>query len=150
MWGALSDERTGLSFTIAAGHCQRSHFRVRVPWYSRPYFTVSDLRLPFSSPPTNCRATVEVFDPDSIREYMCTRSQSHIATDCQSISTPSGLVLYSRGRDNIENMCHLTNREFIGPLQAPGLARTTYKTQPPLLLHNLATDCLSISCLRVN
>jgi hypothetical protein len=31
MWGALSDERTGLSFTIAAGPRQRSHLRVRVP-----------------------------------------------------------------------------------------------------------------------
>jgi hypothetical protein len=31
MWGALSDERTGLSFTIAAGPRQRCHFRVRVP-----------------------------------------------------------------------------------------------------------------------
>jgi hypothetical protein len=38
MWGALSDERTGLSFTIAAGLRQRSHSRVRVPWDSRPYF----------------------------------------------------------------------------------------------------------------
>jgi hypothetical protein len=50
IWGAFSDERTGLSFTIAAGSRQRSHFRVRVP-----YFTVSDLRLPFSSPPTTSR-----------------------------------------------------------------------------------------------
>jgi hypothetical protein len=40
MWGALSDERTGLSLTISAGSCQRSHSRVRVPWDSRPYFTV--------------------------------------------------------------------------------------------------------------
>jgi hypothetical protein len=31
IWGALSEERTGLSFTIAVGPCQRSHFRVRVP-----------------------------------------------------------------------------------------------------------------------
>jgi hypothetical protein len=31
IWSALSDERTGLSFTIAAGPRQRSHFRVRVP-----------------------------------------------------------------------------------------------------------------------
>jgi hypothetical protein len=31
MWGALSDERTGLLFTIAAGPRQRSHSRVRVP-----------------------------------------------------------------------------------------------------------------------
>jgi hypothetical protein len=39
MWDALS-ERTGLSFAIAAGPRQRSHFRVRVPWDSWPYFTV--------------------------------------------------------------------------------------------------------------
>jgi hypothetical protein len=32
MLGALSDERTGLPFTVAAGPRQRSHFRVRVPW----------------------------------------------------------------------------------------------------------------------
>jgi hypothetical protein len=30
MWGALSDERTGLSFTTAPGPRQRSHFRIRV------------------------------------------------------------------------------------------------------------------------
>jgi hypothetical protein len=30
MWGTLSDERTGLSFTISAGPRQRSHSRVRV------------------------------------------------------------------------------------------------------------------------
>jgi hypothetical protein len=50
MWGALSDGRTGLSFTIAAGPCQRSHSLVRAPLDSRPYSTVSDLRLPISSP----------------------------------------------------------------------------------------------------
>jgi hypothetical protein len=35
---AISDERTGLSFVHAAGPCQRSLSRVRVPWDSRPYF----------------------------------------------------------------------------------------------------------------
>jgi hypothetical protein len=63
--GALSDERTGRSFKITAGPRQRSHFQVRVPWYSWPNFTVSDSRLPFSSPPMTPRATVEVFDPAS-------------------------------------------------------------------------------------
>jgi hypothetical protein len=67
MWGALYDERTGLSFTIAAGSSQRSHSRVRVPWDSGPYFTVSDLRLPISSPPTTRRVTMGVFDPASTR-----------------------------------------------------------------------------------
>jgi hypothetical protein len=33
----------------------------------RSYFTVSDLRLSFSSPPTTRRVTVEVFDPASTR-----------------------------------------------------------------------------------
>jgi hypothetical protein len=67
LWGALSDERTGLSFVYAAGPCQRSLSRVRVPWDSRPYFTASHLSLPFSSPPTTRRVTVEVFDPASTR-----------------------------------------------------------------------------------
>jgi hypothetical protein len=66
--GDLSDERTGLSFTIAAGPRQLSHSRVRVPCDSQPYFTVSNLRLSFLSPPTTRRATVEVFDPASIRD----------------------------------------------------------------------------------
>jgi hypothetical protein len=56
LWDALSDERTGLSFVCAAGLCQRSLSRVRIPWNSRPYFTVSDSRLPFSSPSTTRRS----------------------------------------------------------------------------------------------
>jgi hypothetical protein len=55
MWGAFSDERTGPLFTVATGPRQRSHSRVRVPWDSRPYFTFSDSRLPFPSPPTTRR-----------------------------------------------------------------------------------------------
>jgi hypothetical protein len=65
---SLSDERAGLSFTIAASARQRSHSRVRVPWDSQPYFTLSDSRLPFPSPSTTRRVTVEVFDPSSTRE----------------------------------------------------------------------------------
>jgi hypothetical protein len=60
LWGALSDERSGLSFVCAAGPCQRSLSRVQVPWDLRLYFTLSHLRLPFSSPPTTRRVTVEV------------------------------------------------------------------------------------------
>jgi hypothetical protein len=46
-WGALSDERTCLSFSVAAGPPQRSHSRAGVPRDSRPCFTVSDSRLSF-------------------------------------------------------------------------------------------------------
>jgi hypothetical protein len=56
------DEST---FCICCWPCQRSLSRVRVPWDSRPYFSVSDLRLLFSSPLTTRRVTVEVFDPAS-------------------------------------------------------------------------------------
>jgi hypothetical protein len=42
MWNALFDEKTGLLFTITAGPRQRRHSRVRVPWDSWPYFTISD------------------------------------------------------------------------------------------------------------
>jgi hypothetical protein len=84
-WGALSDERTGLSFVCAAGPCQRSLSRVLVPWDSRPYFTPSDLRRPFSSPPTTRRVTVEVFDPAStLVTAFVKKSKSHC--DWRSIS----------------------------------------------------------------
>jgi hypothetical protein len=48
MWGALSDDRTGLPFirTIAADPRQGNHSWVRVPRDSRPYFTPSDSILP--------------------------------------------------------------------------------------------------------
>jgi hypothetical protein len=46
MWGAFSDERMDLSFTIAAGSSQRSHSQVRVQrdWWSS--FTVLDSEHP--------------------------------------------------------------------------------------------------------
>jgi hypothetical protein len=44
--GALSDKRTGLSFTIAVGPRQRSYSRVRFSWDSRPYFIAPELRFP--------------------------------------------------------------------------------------------------------
>jgi hypothetical protein len=47
IWGAVSEENTGLSFTDAARPRQRSHSRVPVPWDSRSYFTVSDFRLSY-------------------------------------------------------------------------------------------------------
>jgi hypothetical protein len=83
MWGALSDEMTGLSFTVPAGTRQRSYSRVRVPWDWRPYLNVSDSRLPISSPPTTRRVTVEVFDWVFTRDS-CFRVESHVTTDGQS------------------------------------------------------------------
>jgi hypothetical protein len=66
MWFALSDERTGLTITIAASPRQRSHSGVRVPWDSRPFLTVSDSRLPFPS--------------------ISSEFESYVATDGQSAS----------------------------------------------------------------
>jgi hypothetical protein len=67
LWGALSDERTGLSFVYAAGNTKHGLTRVKDTTYTRPYFTVSDLRLSISSPPTTPRVTAELFDPASTR-----------------------------------------------------------------------------------
>jgi hypothetical protein len=52
---------------------QSSHSRVRAQWDSWSYFTVSDLRLPFSSPSTTRRTTVEVFDNASTRDLRGTQ-----------------------------------------------------------------------------
>jgi hypothetical protein len=49
-------------FTIAAGPRQSSHSWVQVLWDLQPYFTISDLILPFSSPPMTHKVMVEVFD----------------------------------------------------------------------------------------
>jgi hypothetical protein len=85
LWVALSDERTGLS-SVYASPCQRNLSLVRVPWDSRPYYTVSDLRLPFSSPPTTRRVTVEVFDPAYTRGWPSPQSESYVTTDGQPAS----------------------------------------------------------------
>jgi hypothetical protein len=74
MWGAVSDEKTDPSFAISTGPRQRSRSRVRVPLDSRPYFTVSDWRLPFSSRPMTRRVTVEVFDPASTWDSLSSES----------------------------------------------------------------------------
>jgi hypothetical protein len=90
--GALSDERRGMSFRIVAGPRQRSHSQVWVPWDSRPYYTVSDSRLPFSSPPTTRRATVEIFNPASTREwslFLC-YDRRFSRPVCLGIKHPSG------------------------------------------------------------
>jgi hypothetical protein len=54
MWGALFDERMGLSFTISVGPYQRSHSQAWVPRDSWPHFTVSGLRPPQPGGPGPC------------------------------------------------------------------------------------------------
>jgi hypothetical protein len=128
LWGALSDERTGLSFVYAAGPCQRNLSRVRVSWDSRPYFTVSDLRLPVSSPPTTRRTTVEVFDPAS------TRGLSHcLLAPMVSKITP----LHGPHRKQSLHCWVIRGNVFIEPLP-----RNRFRNTAVLLLRDLATDCL--------
>jgi hypothetical protein len=94
MLSALSDERTDLSFAVAAGPRQRSHFRTQVPWDLWPYFTVSDSRLPFSSPPTTRRATLEVFDPASTWDCpVLSAGPRYIASERIAVKTHLSTVL---------------------------------------------------------
>jgi hypothetical protein len=67
MRGALSDERTILSFTITVGLASAVILGSESRG-TRDYIAVSYSRLPFPSPPTTRRATVEVFDPTSTRD----------------------------------------------------------------------------------
>jgi hypothetical protein len=89
MCGTLPDERTGPSFTIDACPCECSNSMVQVPWDSWSYFTVSDVRLIFLSPPTTCRVTVEVFDPastwDSDHLFLHTYPGFNIAIWCLKV-----------------------------------------------------------------
>jgi hypothetical protein len=64
MLGALYDERTGLSFTTAAGPRQRRHYRVPVPRDSLSYWTVSDSRLPQPGGPGPVFISQEQDGPD--------------------------------------------------------------------------------------
>jgi hypothetical protein len=59
MWGILSDEKTDLSFTIAAGPRQRSRSRIRVPWDSGQYFI-----LWFGTPPTWSAMPPNLYQPE--------------------------------------------------------------------------------------
>jgi hypothetical protein len=103
----LSDERMGLSFTIAAGPSQRSHSQVRVPWASwlllclrfetPPTWRARSLTyipqeqggpvIPpgtgvlFSSLPTTRMTTVEVFEPGSTREHRLEDNETRLYTD---------------------------------------------------------------------
>jgi hypothetical protein len=81
MLGALSDERTGLTFTVAVGHRQRSHSWVRVP------LTVSDSRHPQpGGPGPRIYIPQEQGGPVIPPGTGFAQSQSHIATDGRSVS----------------------------------------------------------------
>jgi hypothetical protein len=116
MWGAFSDKRTSLLFTIASGLHKRSHSQVQILWGSWPYLNHIRFRtsptcrarssylyslgtgwpsytpwhsVPFSLPLTTHWATVKVF------ESAATQATAH------SVITIDSLCSLSTGR--IEN-----------------------------------------------
>jgi hypothetical protein len=82
----------GSAVIIAAAPRQRSHSWVRVPRNSWPHFTLSDLRLPFSSPPTTRRITVELFESASTRLVL---SYYSLTTHIMPLCTPSFWIHFS-------------------------------------------------------
>jgi hypothetical protein len=124
LWGAPSDERAGLYFVHTAGPCQRNLSRVRVPWDSRPYFTISDLRLPFLSPPTTRRVTVEVFDPASTRVRLLRGSQLFLITTLHAPCGKHSLCMV--GKVCLQRRCIST--EVIRLLLAYSLPRVYFRS----------------------
>jgi hypothetical protein len=132
--GALSDEMTSLSVVYAAAPCQRSLSRVRVPWYSQSYLTLSNLRLPFSSPSTTRRITVEVFDPASTRV---------LNLFCLLLS------LYSLRTDHTENSPHCCRGVFTATLHSSGRCANRIENAVLLVLPCVYSfaRCLTVSYL---
>jgi hypothetical protein len=59
-------------------------------------------------------------------------------------------VCYKSSAQTPQKTCHMSDCEFTGLLPALGVAWMTQKTQPHLVLRNLATDCLARICLHGN
>jgi hypothetical protein len=88
-----------LSFTVDPGSRQRCHSRVRVPRNSRPYFTVSDSRLPQpggtgpriyipqeQDVPVTLPGPVQVFERASTDRIEYTASSSFSVVACVSVA----------------------------------------------------------------
>jgi hypothetical protein len=90
-------------------------FSVVVPWDLRPYFTVSDLRLPFLSPPTTRRVTVEVFDPASTHRLIASADNLQI-TPPQGPHGKHGLYFCVAPAAQKTQLTWLQSSEFIGAL----------------------------------
>jgi hypothetical protein len=81
LWGALSNERTGLPFVYAAGSLSAQHFSGPSPLGLATIFYSLTFESSFSSPPTAHRFTVEVFDLASpIRMSTLFIQHTHINT----------------------------------------------------------------------
>jgi hypothetical protein len=94
MWGALSDERTGLSFTIAVGLRQRSHSRVRDFPFCR-LLRLAGLRWRYSTaPPHGIQRmnSVSLFITSGRTEYKSSPPNSFSIILCLSVAAEACLA----------------------------------------------------------
>jgi hypothetical protein len=89
----------------------RSLPQVRIRWNSWPYFNVSDLRYPFSPPPTIRRVTVDVFDPASTR--VLTRSVVHLQDNFFARTPWKTRTLLVSSVDLTENTTHMVSTQRV-------------------------------------
>jgi hypothetical protein len=80
MWGALSEERMGLSFTIAAGPCQYRHY---FPF--RRFLRLAGLRWKYSTPPPHGSLTELIAPSVPIMTSRQELYRKHILSNSNSI-----------------------------------------------------------------
>jgi hypothetical protein len=138
MWGALSDETTGLSFTIAASPRQRSHSRVQVPWDSRPYFTVSGSRLPFRLAGLRCNYSTPT--PGLLRSrYIASARTAH-----KKLWTTAHLLLCNV--TDVEKSCLLRHCLATGVFAEPFPSNSSQPWLPNSGFRQTCHNIYNISC----
>jgi hypothetical protein len=117
MWGTASEERTSLSFTIAAGRHQCSHSRIRIPQDSWPCFNVADLRVPQPGVPGPC-----IYIPQEQGDPVIPQALGFFVTSCNSQGYGGGIQI-----------CLHTGATYSSPAGPCSVvsARTTQKTLLP-------------------
>jgi hypothetical protein len=112
----------GSVFCICCWSLQAQSFSGPSPLELATYFTASDLRLPFSSPPTTRRVTVEVSDLASTRVNCQWAEQSRAVAYCRQPASTGTLGIEPRW-DPWPYICSVSRHLFFSSFVVPPLIK---------------------------